>query len=147
VGFAGTTGVQPTPVIDAGTPAGRTRRVRYQELWPGITLEFTLNAKGVCEAIYRLAPGAAAESIRLRYSVAPQLQPDGQLIFRFPQGQFSESSPEAWQNVEGRRVKVAVAFTVSNGEVGFSVGNYDRRYPLTIDPSFGAMPEPGQGRR
>ena len=31
---------------------------------------------------------------------------------------------------------VTVAFRVSGGEVGFSVGKYDPSYPLTIDPAY-----------
>ena len=36
----------------------------------------------------------------------------------------------------GKRVPVQVAFKVTGGEVGFSVGKYDPSYPLIIDPTY-----------
>jgi hypothetical protein len=49
----------------------------------------------------------------------------------------TESSPEAWQEIDGRLVQVRVAFAaLSGGAIGFKLGSYDPRYPLTIDPAF-----------
>ncbi|MBV5280147.1 MAG: SBBP repeat-containing protein, partial [Actinobacteria bacterium] len=42
----------------------------------------------------------------------------------------------AWQEIGEKRVPVTVAFRVSDGEVGFSVGRYDHSYPLIIDPTY-----------
>ena len=42
----------------------------------------------------------------------------------------------AWQEIDGKRVPVTVAFRVSEAEVGFSVGAYDRSHPLIIDPTY-----------
>jgi hypothetical protein len=138
VEFDGTPGVLPTALVDQGMPASAARRVLYEDLWPGISVSFTLSQKGVCEATYALAPGADVARIRLRYNVPVRILSDGTLRFHFSTGQASESSPEAWQMVGDRRKAVAVSFAISNGEVGFTVGNYDHSIPLTIDPAYGS---------
>ncbi len=137
VEFVGTPGVLPTVLADPGTPVNAARRVLYEDLWPGVSVSFTLSQTGVCEAAYTLAPGADAALIRLRYNVPARVQGDGTLRFQFSTGQVSESSPEAWQMAGERRKAIAVSFVIANGEVGFSVGNYDRSIPLIIDPAYG----------
>lgn len=136
VEFVGTPGVLPTALADPGTPVSAARRVLYEDLWPGVSVSFTLSQTGVCEAAYMLAPGADAALIRLRYNIPARILSDGTLRFRFSTGQVSESSPEAWQMAGGRRNAIAVSFVISNGEVGFNVGNYDRSIPLIIDPVY-----------
>jgi hypothetical protein len=137
VEFVGTPGVLPMVLADPGTPVNAARRVLYEELWPGVSVSFTLSPDGVCEATYTLAPGADAGRIRLRYNVPARVQGDGTLRFQFSTGQVSESSPEAWQVVGAKRKAVAVSFMVSNGEIGFKIGDYDRNIPLIIDPAYG----------
>jgi hypothetical protein len=136
VEFVGTPGVLPTALADPGSPVSEARRALYEDLWPGVSLSFTLSPKGVCEATYTLAPGADVARVRLRYNVPARILSDGTLRFRFSSGQVSESSPEAWQVVGDRRKVVAVSFAISNGEVGFNVGEYDHSIPLTIDPAY-----------
>ena len=136
VEFVGTPGVLPTTLADPGTPVSAARRVFYEDLWPGVSVSFTLIQTGVCEAMYTLAPSADVAQIRLRYNAPARILSDGTLRFRFSTGQVSESSPEAWQMVGDRRKTVAVSFSIINGEVGFNVGNYDRSIPLIIDPAY-----------
>lgn len=138
VEFVGTPGVLPTALAYQGMPVSAARRAFYEDLWPGVSVSFTLSQKGVCEATYTLAPGADASRIRLRYNVPVRILSDGTLRFHFSTGQASESSPEAWQMVGATRKAVAVSFAISNGEVGFTVGNYDHSIPLTIDPAYGS---------
>jgi hypothetical protein len=137
VEFIGTPGVLPMALADPGTPVSVARRAFYEDLWPGVSVSFTLSQTGICEATYTLAPNADAALIRLRYNVPARILSDGTLRFRLSAGQVSESSPEAWQMVEERRKAVAVSFAISNGEVGFNIGNYDHSIPLTIDPAYG----------
>jgi hypothetical protein len=127
----------PRTLAEQGTTAGDTylsQRVFYEDLWPGISLTFGLSPKGTCEATYVLVTSADVTKIRLRYNVPVELQQDGTLKFRFSTGSVTESAPEAWQEINGKRVSVAVSFTLVRGEVGFEVGTYDPRFPLTIDP-------------
>lgn len=139
VEFLGTPGVMPRMLAEQDTTASEPhflQRVFYEDLWPGISLTFDLNPKGTCEATYVLVAGAEAAKIRLRYNVPVELQKDGTLKFRFSTESVTESAPEAWQEINGKRASVAVSFTLVRGEVGFTVGSYDPRYPLTIDPRY-----------
>jgi hypothetical protein len=142
VEFLGTPGVTPMTLAQQGTTATEayfSQRVLYEDLWPGISLTFGLSPKGVCEATYLLVTGADIGKIRLRYNVPVTLQDDGTLKFRFSTGSITESAPEAWQVINGKRASVAVSFTLVRGAVGFTVGSYDPRFPLTIDPSYSRL--------
>lgn len=138
VEFHGTPGVMPRLLSQAGDRLGDLAhaKVLYEDLWPGISLIYETNSKGITESTYRLTIGADVANIRLRYNVPVSLERNGTLKFKFSTGYFTESSPEAWQEINGKRVSVAVAFRESNGEIGFRVGNHDPKYPLTIDPIF-----------
>ena len=138
VEFHGTPGVMPRLFNEAGNASGDVANVKvlYEDLWPGISLTYETNSKGITESTYRLATGADVANIRLRYNVPVSLEKNGTLKFKFSTGYFTESSPEAWQEINGKRVPVTVAFKESKGEVGFQLGSYDPKYPLTIDPIF-----------
>ena len=111
-----------------------TEKVFYEDLWPGISLTYETNSKGITASTYTLASGADVANIRLRYNVPVSLEKNGTLKFKFSTGYFTESSPEAWQEINGKRVPVTATFRASNGEVGFQLGDYDPNYPLTLDP-------------
>jgi hypothetical protein len=142
VEFLGTPGVMPRMLAEQETAASEayfSQRVLYEDLWPGISLTFGLAPKGDCEATYVLATGADVAKIRLRYNVPVKLQEDGTLKFQFSTDSVTESAPEAWQEIKGKRASVTVSFTLVRGEVGFAVGSYDPRFPLTIDPKYSGV--------
>jgi uncharacterized repeat protein (TIGR02543 family) len=114
-------------------------RATYRDLWPGISLTYDAADGGIAKSAYHLAPGADPAYIRLGYNVPVELDDDGALHFQLPSGRgwLAESPPMAWQEIEGEQVPVEVAFIVAeNSRVGFRVGAYDPRYPLTIDPTY-----------
>ena len=60
---------------------------------------------------------------------------DGDLLIRSGSTDFRQHRPVAWQMVSGRRVAIECRYDVlRSGEVGFEVGQYDRREPLVVDP-------------
>jgi hypothetical protein len=70
-----------------------------------------------------------------------EVEPDGSLHLKFEAGAMCESAPVAWQEINGQRVPIQVAFRLieaanEDPQVGFRVGAYDSRYPLTIDPTL-----------
>jgi hypothetical protein len=141
VEFLGTKGVMPEttgamPATATLSRAPTLRRVLYQNLWEGISLTYESTQDGITESTYLIAPGADVAQIRLRYNVPVSAQKDGSLKFTFERGSLTESKPIAWQQIDGKRMPVAVAFAVSGDEVGFSVGDYNPREPLIIDPTF-----------
>ena len=139
VEFLGTKGVAPSQIktrIGETADARALGAVHYKNLWEGISLTYEATEKGIAESTYHVAPKADVSSIRFRYNVPVDLQKDGSLRFSFERGFLTESAPVAWQEIADKQVPVEVAFKVSEGEVGFRVGKYDPRYPLTIDPTY-----------
>ena len=85
-----------------------------------------------------MAPQADPARVRLRYEgLQPQLTAEGQLRLPTSVGTVRELAPQAWQTdpATGQRQPVACRFTLRGSEVGFQLGTYDRRRPLTIDPT------------
>ncbi len=131
------------PQVDGASSATRSAakspslgKVIYQNLWDGINLTYESTKNGIIESTYQVAPGADVSKIRLKYNVPVAQQSDKSLKFRFENGRMTESAPIAWQEIDGKRIPVTVAFKVSRGEVGFSVGKYDCGRPLIIDPIY-----------
>ena len=72
VDFAGAARVEPVAVGGAtGAGSGKAAplgRVRYRELWPGITAEYDAPAGAIVRSTWRLAAGADPRAIRLHYN-------------------------------------------------------------------------------
>lgn len=110
--------------------------VHYPELWPGIDLTYRGTEAGL-KYEYTVRPGADPSQIRLAYRGAENVRrtEEGQLEVRTPAGSFTDQKPVAFQRIDGQEVPVPVAYELSGSEYTFQLGNYDRRYPLTIDPA------------
>jgi hypothetical protein len=117
--------------------AAALSHVSYVGLWEGITLSYDAVAGGIAESTYVLDPGADPSQMRLQYNVPVEIDSAGELVLSFETGQMKESAPVAWQDIDGRRVRVDVAFQQTNTQqVGFALGKYDPAYKLTIDPTL-----------
>lgn len=115
--------------------------VSYHDLWPGISLHYEVAASGIAESTWEIAAGADPHQIRLRYNAPVAVRTDGILEINYPTGSMNESAPVAWQEINGHRHPVKVAFQLvepSTGAsvVGFGVGQYDPARPLIIDPTL-----------
>jgi len=114
--------------------------IHYRELYPGINLRYEGN-DGLLESTFTLAPGADPALIRWQYTGAAALVVDeatGDLQVTLPdQSRVVEQAPVAWQEIEGKRVPVTVAFSLSiDNSIGFSVEKYNPALPLIIDPTI-----------
>lgn len=123
--------------------------VRYEDLYPGIDVHYDGN-QGNLKSTYMVRPGVDPNLIRWRYDGASHIALDpatGQLLVTLAGSiipSLFETAPIAWQEIEGQRVPVQVAYTLSADPadpdgmplVGFDVGAYDRAYPLIIDPAL-----------
>ena len=142
--------IDPNPVSPQNDPTDSTNnsaasaasfsQVIYANLWPGINLHYDQGA-GLLRSTYILASGANPDNIRLRYNVPAQANPDGSLSLKFNNGILSESRPIAWQEIDGQHIPVKVSFQLTNtdkvsSEVSFSLGDYDKNYPLWLDPTL-----------
>jgi len=113
-------------------------RVTYRDLWHGVDLTYE-GQPAALKSTFTIAPGADPAQIRLAYPDADSLAVDGQgnLIISVDRGEVRESAPLAWQEIEGRRMSVAVNYQVAGQSYSFALsGGYDPAYPLVIDPEL-----------
>jgi hypothetical protein len=112
-------------------------RVRYEEVYPGIDLEFYGTQQGQLEYDFVVAPGADPRAIRLALAGAEKLELDGRgnLHVALLTDEVRFHKPVLYQEFGGERQEVAGSFNLAGTEqVGFEVGDYDRTRPLIIDP-------------
>ncbi|MGD2145431.1 MAG: SBBP repeat-containing protein [Anaerolineae bacterium] len=140
------------PHVDARPSRNGTKlplgRVSYPHLWEGVTLIYERAEGGIARSSYLIEPAADVGQIRLRYNVPVELDAGGYLVMRLQTGEMMETAPVAWQEINGDRVPVDVAFRLVDAEtgsrrsagtgpeVGFGVGEYDLDYALMIDPTL-----------
>jgi hypothetical protein len=88
------------------------------------------------EKVFTVHPGGAVARIRVRVAGAHALSVDGEgaLVARTGLGAVTFTAPVAYQERDGVRRPVAVAYRHQGFEYGFSVGAYDPSLPLVIDP-------------
>ncbi len=111
-------------------------RVTYPGVYPGIDLIY-YGTERQLEYDFVVAPGADPQSIRLHFEGArAQLNANGNLSLAIAGRALSFRKPVVYQMEQGRKRFVAGAFSLRNGDAGFTVGSYDRSKPLTIDPSI-----------
>ncbi len=111
-------------------------RLSYPNLYAGVTVHFGAD-KGELKSEYVVAPDAKPSRVRIRFAAYSSigLNANGDLEMTTPEGYWREKRPEAWQIVEGNKRPVSVSWRLKNdGTVGFTVGTYDHRLPLVIDP-------------
>jgi hypothetical protein len=120
--------------------------VVYQQLYPGIDLRYD-GTNGALKSTYTIAPGVGPAQLRWQYTGAKRVRVDaaGNLVIELaaPRGRpteprsLIEQAPVAWQDINGQRVPVAAAFVVAaDNSIGFTLGQYDPAYALTIDPTL-----------
>jgi len=87
----------------------------------------------------RIAVGADPAVVRMRYNGATGVRLDavGNLIHSNPFNQITETAPVAYQDVNGKRVKVKCMFKLEGQTVRFEFPEgYDQSLPLVIDPTL-----------
>jgi hypothetical protein len=114
------------------------RRVDYAGLWPGVDAVF-YGERSRLEYDLHIAPGADPRRIALRFVGARRQRIDshGNLLLTLGGGrQVRESSPIAYQLVDGRRRAVPSRYVVSSGITRLALGGYDRTRALIVDPEL-----------
>ena len=105
-------------------------RVRVHDLYPGIDLVYYGNQKQL-EFDMVLKPEADPRSVRIRFSGAGKLSvdPSGDLLI----GDLRLMVPRV---IQSKKTIPARYKRTGKREVAFEFGSYDRRQPLTIDPTL-----------
>ncbi len=115
-------------------------KIIYRELWQGIDLVYygTVN-KMKYEFIVH--PGADPSQIKLAYRGAESVKENsqGQLEVQTPVGRFVDDTPVAWQNISGKQENVALKYAINAAALtvtyGFTIGKYDPKETLILDPA------------
>jgi uncharacterized protein (TIGR03437 family) len=112
-------------------------RVHYRQLYPGIDLVY-YGQQAQLEYDFVIAAGADPRRIRLAFTGAQVLRLDaqGDLLVDTAAGTLRQTRPVAYQEIEGVRCPVAAQYHVRQQTVSFRLGEYNRRYPLVIDPAL-----------
>ncbi|HEY2858397.1 MAG TPA: SBBP repeat-containing protein [Terracidiphilus sp.] len=111
-------------------------RVRYPDIYPGVDLVY-YGSNGRLEYDFVVAPGASPDEIGLGFPGAQKLTVDsnGTLRIAGGPGAVEFEHPVIYQMVDGARRTIEGRFALrADNTVGFSLGEYDRRLPLVIDP-------------
>lgn len=110
-------------------------KVKYEEVYPGIDLVLYGNQQQL-EYDFVLAPGADPGQIELRFAGAESLEVDqnGDLMIGLAGGEVRQKAPLIYQEVEGEQREIQGGFVLSGQQVSFKVGEYNRAFPLVIDP-------------
>jgi hypothetical protein len=110
--------------------------VLYSSVYRGVDLMFHSNERQL-EYDFTVAPGGDANAIRLRFDGVDDLMlgPEGALVLHTAAGELRHERPVAYQEKNGSRLPVTAQFKqLTDGTIGFQVGDYDQTLPLVIDP-------------
>lgn len=111
-------------------------RVRYRSLYPGIDLVF-YGTNRELEYDLVVSPGADPGQIRLALAGAQKIRIDnqGNLVLETSAGNVIQQKPKIYQRQGTTLTAVAGNYVIAeNNEIGFRLGNYDRRAAVVIDP-------------
>jgi Calx-beta domain-containing protein/beta-propeller repeat-containing protein/uncharacterized protein DUF4214 len=111
-------------------------RVRYRGVYPGIDLSYYGNQRQL-EYDFEIAPGADPRAVSLRFEGADKVEVDatGALLLTLGGNVVRQPKPFVYQEVAGQKRTVEGGYVVAEGgRVGFTIGEYDARLPLIIDP-------------
>jgi hypothetical protein len=112
--------------------------VVYHDLYPGIDLYYR-GTEGILKREFIVAPGADPAALRLHYEGIDAMTVDesGALVITTGKSTLTESPVICYQDINGRRVFVpAVYYPAGEGDIAFSLGDYDPSFPLVIDPAL-----------
>jgi len=110
--------------------------VRYPNVRHGIDVLFH-GRDDQLEYDFEIAPGASPRDINFTFQGADKLtiSADGGLDFSAGEARWRLLPPQAYQLHGSKRQAVPSAYRIqADGSVAFTVGNYDKSQPLTIDP-------------
>lgn len=112
------------------------------EVYPGIKVELRASAGNV-EKFFFLQPGSRVGDINIKVEGIEtlSLSDEGHLVLHSAAGPLEMVRPVGYQEIEGRREYVEVAYEVrSQNEYGFKIlGTYNSDKTLVIDPALNAL--------
>lgn len=111
------------------TGVKRYEKLVCRELYQGIDLEFYFTEEGL-KYDFLVHPGADPSVIRMKYSSPVQMEKQGELSVKNDLGTLTEKNLKVFQN----ETPVSAEYSISDGIVGYRIGQYNTAEPLLIDP-------------
>lgn len=109
------------------------KKIIYQNLYPGIDVEFTLHpANGIKYAVI-VHPGADPSVLKMLYSEMPDLKSNGDLHFKTMLGDMIDHAPLTFYG-DNKSANVSSKFVRDGKTISFYIGEYDKNRGLVIDP-------------
>ena len=111
-------------------------RVRYQDVYPGIDIEYYGNS-GAMEFDFRVRQGADPGRIRMQFEGAVSVEIDaaGDLVLRKGEHELRHRKPAVRQTVLGQRAAVEGRYNLEeDGTVTIRLSDYDAGLTVVIDP-------------
>ncbi len=129
-----------------GNAAATFETLSLGEVYPGVAVSLRAYGDNV-EKIYTVQPNGSADRIRMRFegAQAMHVEPDGSLVIGTGNGDIRQSAPVAYQEKDGQRLPVTVAYTVQDRQYGYRLGAHDPKLPVVIDPLLQATYLGGNG--
>lgn len=117
------------------TNVSNYKKVRYQEVYPGIDLVYYGNQRKL-EYDFIVKPGVDPKAIRMQFAGVDRMSVEaGDLVMHTDTGDLTQKAPIIYQEIDGKRIKVAGNYMfLADNQVGFYLGDYDKDRPLVIDP-------------
>lgn len=114
------------------------RTIVYKEFYKGIDMKFYGDNRQM-EYDIIVKPGAEPSKVKLSYEGIKSLKvaENGDLVIGLGKGNIIQKKPVVYQVIDGKRIEVEGKFKTQNLKqfaYGFSIGSYNKNYPLTIDP-------------
>ena len=111
-------------------------RVRYQDVYPGIDIEYHGNS-GAMEFDFIVRPAADPGRIRMEFegAVSAEIDDDGDLVLRRGEHELRHRKPVVYQTASGQRTEIEGRYKLEeDGAVTFRLSDYDAGLALVIDP-------------
>ncbi len=108
--------------------------IYYSNIYKNIDAKF-YGTNGNFKYDLILKPGADVSKVKLNYQFTTGLTlVSNKLVVNTSVGQVVENIPEAYQFINGKKIKVECNYTLKDNEVSFVLGQYDKNVELVIDP-------------
>ncbi|MBC7865033.1 MAG: hypothetical protein IAF38_18810, partial [Bacteroidia bacterium] len=110
--------------------------VGYTQIYNGIDLKCYSSPDGKFEYDYIVKAGFSLSQIQISYGGIESLtiDKDRNLHLTTKNSDFIEKIPEAYQVINGKKVKVTIRYKLIDGTIGFVAEKYNSSYDLIIDP-------------
>ncbi len=110
--------------------------LRYSGIYPSVDLLASYD-QGRLRYSFVLTAGADPRQISIEFGGARSVatNADGSLVADYGNVALEHRGLRAYQEINGKELPVRCAFAIGNGKsVSFALGDYDKNYPLVIDP-------------